>query len=166
MRFAPKYQALIDEVQRRGTAEVGPLRLCLQLLTLTTAIDADCATRLAPLGLSEGKFVMLFLLHSQGGQLSPHQLADRAGVTRATVTGLLDGLERDGFLTRHRGQDDRRMIAVHLTEKGTQVAQDLFTHHTAWITTLFAGLSQADQQVLGRLAERVWMNTDIGRAST
>jgi DNA-binding MarR family transcriptional regulator len=35
------------------------------------------------------------------GGLAPHELAKRAGVTRATVTGLLDGLERDGFLSRH-----------------------------------------------------------------
>src|SRR2546427_8143923 len=73
-----KHSALLDEAQRRGHTGVAQLRLCFQLLSLSSAIDRDCATRLAPHGLSEGRFTVLFLLHGAGGTLPPHELAERA----------------------------------------------------------------------------------------
>lgn len=166
MILQQKHTALLQEAERRGATGIAPLRLCLQMLSLATAIDGDCAARLAPFGLSEGKFVMLFLLQGQAEGLSPHELAERAGVSRATVTGLLDGLERDGFLARQGGLADRRKIRVLLSAKGAAMAQDLFQRHTAWISTLFSGLSETEQQTLTSLLARVWRNTDVGKAAS
>ena len=161
----PKHHAMLDEAARRGLAVTDGIRLCFQVLALAGAIDRDCVARLAPKRLSEGKFVLLFLLHGQSQGLSPHELAAGAGVTRATITGLLDGLERDGFVQRQAGQEDRRKIAVTLTGKGRTAAAKLFKEHTAWIGSLFAGLSSADQRQLGELLARVWRGTDAGRAA-
>lgn len=161
----PKHHALLDEAARRGLQAADGMRLCLQVLALAGAIDRDCAARLAPRQLSEGKFVLLFLLHGQAGGLSPHELAARAGVTRATVTGLLDGLERDGFVSRQPGQDDRRRIAVVLTPKGRTAAARLFKEHTQWIGSLFDPLSPTERGQLGELLAKVWRGTDSGRAA-
>lgn len=59
----PKHHALLDEAARRGLPSSDGIRLCFQVLALAGAIDHDCAARLAPRQLSEGKFVLLFLLH-------------------------------------------------------------------------------------------------------
>lgn len=161
----PKHQALLEETRRRGLGSADDIGLCFQLLSLANAIDRDCAARLAPHRLSEGKFVLLFLLHAQPDGLSPHQLADRAGVTRATVTGLLDGLERDGYLVRHAGEADRRTFIVMLTRKGKTAAATLFKEHTSWIASLFGGLSAQDKTQLATLLARAWQGTDAGRAA-
>lgn len=161
----PKHRALLDVAARRGLPSAGGIGLCFQLLSLAGAIDRDCAARLAPRKLSEGKFVLLFLLHEQADGMSPHELADGAGVTRATVTGLLDGLERDGFVSRRAGKDDRRKVIVKLSAKGRSEAGKLFQEHTDWIGALFAGLSGADQASLRELLGRIWQATDAGRAS-
>ena len=162
----PKHLALLDEARERGQADTGGLRLCLELLALAGSIDRDCAARLAPHRLSEGKFVLLFLLRGRTEGLSPHELATRAGVTRATITGLLDGLERDGFLVREGGMTDRRRIAVRLTPQGETTADMMFREHTAWIETLFSGLDRDERDVLGKLLARVWQKTDNGRRAT
>ena len=94
MKLEQKYLALIQEAQQRKMPDVDGIRLCFQTLSLAAGIDRDCATLLAPHSLSEGRFVLLFLLDAAPGGLAPNALAERAGVTRATVTGLLDGLER------------------------------------------------------------------------
>ena len=86
-----KYRALLDEAERRGLPDVDNIRLCFRALSLAAAIDRDCAAMLAPHGLSEGRFVLLFLLDAAGAGIAPKVLAEQAGVTRATVTGLLDG---------------------------------------------------------------------------
>ena len=93
------------------------MHLCLKILALSSAIDLDCAICLTPHQLSEGKFVLLFLRHDRPEALLPHELAERAGFTRATITGLLDGLERGGFLARHDDIEDRRNISMHLSSK-------------------------------------------------
>lgn len=158
-----KHLALLDEAKRRAAAETDNMRACFELLTLAGAIDRDCAFRLAPLRLSEGKFVLLFLLHGRSDGLSPHELADRAGVTRATVTGLLDGLERDGFIARQSSLDDRRKIAITLTDLGQKTAHDLFDKHSAWIASLFAGITADERQTLNRLLQRIWQNLNGAR---
>ncbi|WP_295516360.1 MarR family winged helix-turn-helix transcriptional regulator [uncultured Stenotrophomonas sp.] len=161
-----KHAALIDEAARRGHVNLAQLRLCFQLLSLSTAIDRDCATRLAPHGLSEGRFIVLFLLHGAGGTLPPHELAERAGVTRATVSGLLDGLQREGLLHRRHDAEDGRRLQIVLTARGRRLAEELFNQHTQWIGGLFNGLDAGEQAQLSKLLTKVWQHTDSGRDAT
>lgn len=160
-----KHRAVLDEAQRRGQTDTSGMKLCFELLALASAIDRDCAARLGPHQLSEGKFVLLVLLRDRPEGLSPHELAERAGVKRATITGLLDGLERDCFLTRHHDRDDRRKIAVRLTPKGEATAETMFHEHAKWIDSLLADLSDDDRHQLTTLLGRVYRRTDAGAAA-
>lgn len=155
-----KHLALLEEAERRAVAPAVNVRACFELLALAGAIDRDCARRLAPHRLSEGKFTLLFLLHDKPDGLSPHELAERAGVTRATITGLLDGLERDGFIVRRGGLDDRRKIAVALTDSGQTTARDLVNQHVDWVASLFEGFTTDERETLNILLQRVWRNLD------
>lgn len=155
-----KYLALLDEADRRGRIGAEPLRLCFEVLALGAAIERSCALRLAPHRLSESKFVLLLLLLDASDGLAPFALAERAGVTRATITGLLDGLERDGFVARHADPEDRRRISVRLTEQGQSKARDLIDEHTRWIASLFAGFDEGERRVLSTLLGRAWRNVD------
>ena len=112
MQLAQKYQALLDEAQRRQLPDVDGIRLCFQALSLAAAIDRDCAALLAPHGLSEGRFVLLFLLDAAPDGLAPAVLAQQAGVSRATVTGLIDGLERKALVARQADASDRRALRI------------------------------------------------------
>jgi len=47
-----------------------------------------------------------------------HEVADHSGVTPAVVTGLVDRLERSGFVRRIPGVHDRRVVVVQITEAG------------------------------------------------
>ena len=165
IKLEQKYTALLGDVQRRAIGSVLPdavvrLRLCFEVLGLASAIDGDCATRLGKHGLSEGKFVLLFLLRGEADGLSPHELARRAGVTRGTITGLLDGLERDGFLARHADLLDRRKLLVRLSAKGEAAAAILVDEHAQWIASLFADFTAEEMQLLSSLLEKAWRKTD------
>ncbi|HVR53510.1 MAG TPA: MarR family transcriptional regulator [Pseudorhodoferax sp.] len=150
-----KYQAMLREAEQRGVADVEGIRACFQLLSLAASIDRDCAALLAPHGLSEGRFVLLFLLQAAPDGLAPNLLAEQAGVTRATVTGLLDGLEREGLAERHADAQDRRALRVRLTARGQAVAEQVFAQHGRWIAGLFADLSGAERQQLAGLLDKV-----------
>lgn len=158
MKLEQKYQALIQEAQQRKMPDVEGIRLCFQTLSLAAAIDRDCAALLAPHGLSEGRFVLLFLLDSTPDGLAPNTLAERAGVTRATVTGLLDGLEREAMIERHANMDDRRALCIRLTRKGKRAAKVVFEQHGRWIASLFGNLSLSERDQLTALLEKVATN--------
>jgi MarR family transcriptional regulator, negative regulator of the multidrug operon emrRAB len=158
MRLEQKYGALIEEAERRRMPDVEGIRLCFQTLSLAAKIDRDCATLLAPHGLSEGRFVLLFLLDAAADGLSPKTLAEQAGVTRATVTGLLDGLERDGMIERHSADNDRRALCIRLTSKGKRVGKTVFEQHGRWIAGLFGNLSQSERKQLSTLLIKVGAN--------
>src|ERR687895_1870933 len=56
------------------------------------------------------------------GPLSPTALARRAGLHPATMTGILDRLERAGWVTRERDPADRRAVTVRaLPDRGHEV---------------------------------------------
>lgn len=48
-------------------------------------------------------------------------LSEQLNCSRGNVTGIVDRLERDGWLVRERSTEDRRVITVRLTEKGARV---------------------------------------------
>ncbi len=52
------------------------------------------------------------------------ELAGHAGITPSTATRILDALERRGIVRRVRSLEDRRVVAVSLTEHGQQLLQD------------------------------------------
>ena len=155
MQLSQKYQALLDEAQRRQLPDVDGIRLCFQALSLAAAIDRDCAALLAPHGLSEGRFVLLFLLDAAPDGLAPAVLAQQAGVSRATVTGLIDGLEREALVARQADANDRRALRICLTPQGRQVAQAVFAQHGHWIASLFGPLDAAERAQLARLLDKV-----------
>lgn len=154
--FEQKYQALLDEMQRRGLPDAEGVRLCFQVLSLAAAIDRDCAALLAPHGLSEGRFVLLFLLDAAGEDgLAPKDLAQRAGISRATVTGLLDGLQREGLIERQPDAHDRRALRIVLTAQGRRTARKVIAQHSQWIAQLLAPLNSAERGQLQRLLGKI-----------
>lgn len=93
----------------------------------------------------------LLLLAALGAEsVTLGTLSEHLGCSRGNVTGIVDRLERDGWLVRERSTEDRRVITVALTEKGARVQQiqqdldrELLTLEDMWTEPERAVLSQA-----------------------
>lgn len=109
--------------------------------------------------ITQGRFMLMLLLLDKGGDCpvatTPAELADRASVSRATVTGLLDTLERDGFVTREPDPTDRRQMSVKLTVKGQNFMHEMLPGHFRLITRLMSGLTETERSTLARLLTKV-----------
>lgn len=88
------------------------------------------------------------------GQLTPTAIAERLGVTTASVTGLLDRLATSGFVARRPNPRDRRSILVVLTEHGRRSVEAAFDLFTADIAQALSGTEPAAQAVLEQLLQR------------
>jgi MarR family transcriptional regulator, organic hydroperoxide resistance regulator len=99
-------------------ADIDALSLVSNIYRAAAAIRRHMEqTVLTPEGLSWTAFVALWVLWIWGAMETRH-LAAEAGVTKGTLTGVVDTLERRGLVTRTRSSDDRRMVSVALTAEG------------------------------------------------
>jgi DNA-binding MarR family transcriptional regulator len=83
------------------------------------------------------------MLADSEAALPPNEIADRLIISRATVTGLLDSLERREYVQRAPHPSDRRMILVEITDAGRE-AVTLFRpiihqHQKDWFDVLSGG---------------------------
>jgi DNA-binding MarR family transcriptional regulator len=109
---------------------------------------------LRPLGVSSPGGLVLGLLRDHGPMV-PSELGDRLIVTRATVTGLVDSLERRGLVRRTPHPSDRRSLIVEITPEGlkvlAQIRKAVHRQEKAWMSAL----SDADLRKLINLLHRV-----------
>jgi DNA-binding MarR family transcriptional regulator len=103
---------------------------------------------MAPSGLSAAGRQALAIVEGAGGPLSPTVIAQRLFVTTASMTSLLDTLERRGLLTRLPDPDDRRKILVALTESGRHAVDLFLPQVVALQTAAMARLSEAERTQL------------------
>lgn len=68
-------------------------------------------------GLTPTQYTVLRTL-AQSGRSSPAHLAEACGCTRATMTGILDTLEKHELVTREHHPEDRRSLLIMLTSSG------------------------------------------------
>lgn len=104
------------------SAPVTPQRLWFRFLRLHQRAHAAMTKRLKGVGLSVAQFDLLSTLTESEG-ISQRDLAERLYVTKGNVSGLVDRLVDAGLVDRRAIPGDRRSYALHLTEKGGQLAQ-------------------------------------------
>jgi DNA-binding MarR family transcriptional regulator len=83
------------------------------------------------------------------------ELAAHAGITASTATRILDALERRGVVDRARSDEDRRAVAVSLTELG----RELLVAEQEWLRgrqrAFYAALPEAEQELAPDLLFRL-----------
>ncbi|MEX1142453.1 MAG: MarR family transcriptional regulator [Thermoleophilaceae bacterium] len=94
----------------------------------------------------------------EGGRaLAVGELARAAGVSSPTATRMLDGLERDGLVTRQPAVEDRRRISVTTTGAGASALAETRARIDGIRERLFAELTPEEraqaEALLPRLAE-------------
>ena len=80
---------------------------------------------LAPHELSWSAFVVLWVVWIWETS-ETREIAAEAGFSKATLTGVLNTLEKRGLATRKRSKDDGRLVLVQLTSKGKKLMEQLF----------------------------------------
>ena len=85
---------------------------------------------------------------------TPSFLAKEASLSQATVTALIDKLEKRGFVCRRRDDVDKRRIYVDLTEKGVATLRDAPDSLQQRFENGFGKLESWEQSLLVAALER------------
>ncbi len=136
------------------------LRLWLRMLSCTNQIESRIRQKLqARFDTTLPRFDLMAQLERAPGGLKMSELSQRMMVTGGNVTGITDGLEKEGLVVREVDPADRRVFRVKLTAEGQRQFQRMATEHEQWVVDLFGGLSQKQKKqlvdLLGELKFRV-----------
>jgi len=144
--------------QRYPNLDPVGMHIISHIQSIARLISASMSADLASYGLSEGKFYVLGCLLSMEtfdhADPSPSDIAERLGVTRGTITGLLDGLERDGYIVRYDDSNDRRALRIRMTPKARAFI-DEFLSGSALTNQQLIPLDEEEKRVLLKLLDRI-----------
>jgi DNA-binding MarR family transcriptional regulator len=131
------------------------LRLWLRLLSCTNQIEASIRQNLqAQFETTLPRFDLMAQLERAPEGLKMSELSQRMMVTGGNVTGITDGLEKEGLVVREVDPADRRVFRVRLTAEGERQFRRMATEHEQWVIELFGPLSlKQKKQLMDLLGE-------------
>jgi DNA-binding MarR family transcriptional regulator len=147
-----------------GNTDIEAAKLGLLLLWLSDDVLSVVNERLAPFGISESKIDILMLIISHATEQveseppTPTSIAEYVGVSRATVTGVLDWLEKRGLVARKRHPTDRRSLQADITVSGRNLLKKALPHYWAACADLIASLDERDRRDLNRVLRKLWQH--------
>ena len=156
--IAPENAAAARRRRRQATAIKESLReLSNQLALLNRRVSTQVELRDTDLDCLE--------LVARHGPLSPSALARRAGLHPATMTGILDRLERGGWVSRDRdpGAADRRAVTIRIRRDRAAEIFRLYSGMNTLMDQILTGYSEAELELLAGFVRRT---AEAGREAT
>ncbi|TDW24531.1 MarR family winged helix-turn-helix transcriptional regulator [Kribbella kalugense] len=104
---------------------------------------------------THGQFRVLRTLDNADQPLRLSELAARLGIVPRSATSVVDDLEAAGLVERQPDPNDRRATLVDLTPAGRQILTTLRKNRREVMLTQLSRLTNADQQTLIHLLQRL-----------
>lgn len=124
-------------------------------------IEKEIHTKLSAYNLTKSQLDILNYLDQHPDQMTCQKdLQNYLHVSNATINGLVNRLEQNGYIYRITNSEDKRMVSIHPTEKANQI-KDLF------LTTIYnleqkmmAHIASDKQEELVNLLEQMIQNIE------
>jgi DNA-binding MarR family transcriptional regulator len=148
---------VMEEIRKRlSEREVQGMQALFALRAGAQQMDNALNEWLAETAGSFARFQILIALWASKGHEIPHSgIVSAMGVTRATVSGLMAALERDGLVKSYSDEEDRRKLTARLTAKGETTIKKAFETSINRFRVVFASFSAAELTRLSTLLHRI-----------
>ena len=112
--------------------------------------------------LSTIKFIVLKVLASRGGTMTPSEIAVWTNRERHNITTLVERLKRDGFISTERNKRDRRVLNIYLTDKGRQTLKEAIPLSHEIINQVMSSIDKENTWLLEKLLRVLRQNSNKG----
>lgn len=109
-------------------------------------------------GLTSSQYNVLRILRGEGKPMPCLEIADRMIQVVPAMTGLIDRLEKQQLVRRHRSTEDRRVIYIDITDKGANLLRQLDEPVLELHHSLMGHLTRAELKELNLLLEKCRLN--------
>jgi len=162
LKELPTSKSLQKVVKRYPEADIQAILDFATMLRAASDISVALDKLLAKHGLLQGRWWVLVLLLRQDDLTStPTILAEKTGVTKATMTGFIDSLEREGLVSRVIGTEDRRKFMIRLTAAGQQKLDDVMPDYFSKVRALMTKLDINERDVMVSNMKLLASNLDV-----
>lgn len=131
----------------------------VRLVRAAEALHAAVSRELVLEGLTASQFSTMKALKMQG-PLAQRDIAKYLLKTGGNVTVVIDNLERQGYVTRIRDTEDRRIVFVRLTPAGEALFDRVYPDHLNRIRATVGPLTDAECETLLDLLEKLSPEVD------
>jgi DNA-binding MarR family transcriptional regulator len=134
------------------------VRLWLRMLACTNRVESFVRQNLQlKFQTTLPRFDLMAQLERAPQGLKMSELSQRMMVTGGNVTGITDGLEKEGLVICQVDPTDRRVFHVKLSAEGQRQFRRMAAEHEQWVIELFAGMSvKHKNQLVDLLGELKW----------
>ncbi|EIK51300.1 MarR family transcriptional regulator [Stutzerimonas stutzeri TS44] len=139
-------------------------RFAMQLAQLSRGWRAELDRRLADLGLSQARWLVLLHLARFDHSPTQRELAQSVAVEGPTLARLLDGLEAQGLIHRQASLEDRRAKLILLGAPARPLIERIESISTQVREELFAGIPEEDLRKCQQVHARILANLNRSRA--
>lgn len=120
-----------------------------RLLAITNLFQQDMARAFAETPLTESRVSVLWTL-ALSGPSTQQALSDTLSVTPRNISGLVDALEKHGYVQRAPHPSDRRAVLVELTDTGEEMMTQMRKEHGFLEAELLDAVAPEDREGLDR----------------
>jgi DNA-binding MarR family transcriptional regulator len=158
--FDPVAEARRNWSAHWGELPVPSMSAVTSIMRVQQILLARLNEELKAFDLTFPRYEALMLLYfSRRGALPLGKMGDRLQVHRTSVTNIIDGLERSGYVTREPHERDRRTTLAALTPRGREVAAKA-TPILNGLKFGTAPLESSDLEAITRVLERLRADAD------
>lgn len=105
-------------------------------------------------GPTRAQMGILYVLFKRGSQ-SIKQMAEEFAMTSSGATQLVDGLVKQGLVSRTEGETDRRKTSISLTEEGQKILKHMHKRRIDALKKVFAPLSAEEIKQLSAMQKKI-----------
>ena len=122
-------------------------RVMIALRKIIQALDLNSRQLVKRVGLTGPQLVILQEI-AHLGEVNVGEIAQAVSLRQATVTGILERMEKRGLLTRRRSQHDKRQVMVSITDNGKTVLKAAPPLMQETFVERFYGLQEWEQNMI------------------
>jgi DNA-binding MarR family transcriptional regulator len=133
----------------------------LLLKKVSTEFEISFDNYFSNYNLSTGRYTLLLLLRKSENGLMPSELAQKVGVTQATISGLINSLEKSELVIRETHEQDGRAFVIKLTAKGQALVKKLGPDYYTRINRFWEQFNVEERELLNKMFERMIANISL-----
>jgi len=109
-----------------------------------------------PFDITPSQYNVLRILRGAGTDgLCRNEISERMVTATPDMTRLLDRMEKAGWVTRERAEEDRRQVSTHITKPGMELLARLETPIRDFVARLFAGAAVSDLKTVVKVNDQI-----------
>lgn len=140
---------LLEELKQTKPFESLEVEAYLNIIKTADYLHHSAAVVLKGRNISEAQYNVLRILRGAGDDgLKCSEVGERMVTRDPDITRLLDRLEKQQLIERHRSQTDRRVVTTRITETGLRLLEELDAPIRQQSVAMFARLQPAQLQAL------------------